>query len=204
VTALLARLTEPSVPEALRKPCGELHAALSRGAAERDAAIRFALEWGDDTPPPPHAGLLRFLAWNALGSVLAPALRAFHLWRCDDAWRRPYCPTCGARPAMARLVAGADARHRMLSCACCATRWRYQRIGCPFCGNEAPDRLDCLEIGSEPAFRVDSCGECGGYTKTWVGEGDESLFLAEWPTLHLDALAKDRGLRRAGASLFDV
>jgi FdhE protein len=108
---------------------------------------------------------------------------------------------------MARLVAVADGRQRELACGCCGTRWRYQRIGCPFCGNEAPATLDALEVDSEPEFRLDACRACGGYVKTWLGPGDDadaSLFLSEWPTLHLDALAKDRGLRRAGASLFEV
>jgi FdhE protein len=201
---LLARLAETPLPEPFATSCRELRQLLSRSPAEREAAIRFALDWGDDSPPPPNAGALRFLAWHALRAALAPALAEFAVWRCEDGWRRPYCPTCGGRPAMARLVAAADGRQRVLACGCCGTRWRWQRIGCPFCGNEAPGQLDCLEVGGEPGFRLDTCRECNGYTKTWVGEGDASLFLAEWPTLHLDALAKERGLRRAGATLFDV
>jgi FdhE protein len=204
VDAALARLAKASLPDPLDASCRELRDVLSGPSEVRDSAIRFALDWGDDTPPPPHAGLLRFITWNALRAALAPVFAAFEAWRCEDGWRRPYCPTCGARPAMAHLVAASEGRQRLLSCGCCATRWRYQRIGCPFCGNEVPSRLDCLEIGGEPAFRLDACRECNCYTKTWVGEGDASLFLAEWPTLHLDALAKERGLRRAGASLFDV
>jgi FdhE protein len=202
--ALLARLDAAALPEPLGTSCRELRGVFRGASAERDAAIRFALEWGDETPAPPHAGVLRFLAWNALRAALAPALRAFDAWRAEDGWGRPYCPTCGARPALARLVSAADGRQRLLCCGCCGTRWRWQRIGCPFCRNEAPDQLDCFEIGGEPSFRLDACKECNGYTKTWVGEGDESLFLAEWPSLHLDALARERGLRRAGASLFDV
>jgi FdhE protein len=201
---LLARLAAAPPSEPLRGACAELRAHLARSPAERAAAIRFALDWGDDTPAPPHAGVLRLLAWNGLRGALGPALRAFDLWRCEGGWKRPYCPTCGALPGMARLAPEADGRRRQLACGCCGTRWRWQRIGCPFCGNEAPDRLDCLEIGGEPGFRLDTCRECDGYTKTWVGEGDDALFLAEWPTLHLDALAKQRGLRRAGAALFDV
>jgi FdhE protein len=204
VDALLARLDAAALPDPLGASCRELREVLSGSGPERDAALRFALEWGDDTPAPPHAGVLRFLAWNALRAALAPVLGAFDAWRAEDGWRRPYCPTCGAQPALAHLVAESDGRQRLLCCGCCGTRWRWQRIGCPFCRNEAPGRLDCFEIRGEPAFRLDACKECNGYTKTWVGDGDASLFLAEWPTLHLDALAKERGLRRAGASLFDV
>lgn len=204
VGALLARLESAPLPDPVRAACLELRDVLS--GPSRDAVIRYALDWGDETPAPPHAGVLRLLAWSALAPALAPTLRAFEVWRCDDNWRRAYCPTCGAAPSLAHLEAESDGRRRILSCACCATRWRYQRIGCPFCGNEAPAQLDCLEIGGEPGFRLDACGECGGYTKTWVGDGDgdASLFLSEWPTLHLDALAKERGFRRAGASLYDV
>jgi len=40
--------------------------------------------------------------------------------------------------------------------------------------------------------------------KTYTAEGDEELFLADWPTLHLDLLARGRGLRRLGTSLYEL
>jgi FdhE protein len=210
VRALLDRLEGAPAAAALRGACAELRPRLAGpGAAD---VLRGALA---GTPP----GLLPWLAWSALRPALAPVLRAFDAWRGEapspaplrgaeevrgqaDGWRRPTCPTCGALPAMAHLVAAADGRQRLLSCGCCGTRWRYQRIGCPFCGNENPQRLDALEIDGEAGFRLDACGDCRGYTKTWLGEGDDAFALADWTTLHLDALAREHGLARAGPCLW--
>lgn len=193
VRALLDRLEAAPLPDGVR---AALATARSRVAGDGAAeAVRAALAGASE-------GALPWLAWSALRPALAPVIRAFDVWRCDHAWRRPTCPTCGALPAMAHLVAVADGRQRQLSCGCCGTRWRYQRIGCPFCGNDSPDRLQVLEIDGEAAFRLDACDACRGYTKTWLGDGDPALPLADWTTLHLDALARDHGLVRAGACLY--
>ncbi len=61
-----------------------------------------------------------------------------------------------------------------------------------------------LVVDGQEGLRIDACGACGGYLKTYTGEGDEELFLADWPTLHLDLAAVQRGFRRMGASLYDV
>ena len=52
-------------------------------------------------------------------------------------------------------------------------------------------------------MRIDHCASCGGYIKTYDGLGNESLFLSDWSSLHLDLLAADRGLKRLAASLYE-
>ena len=44
----------------------------------------------------------------------------------------------------------------------------------------------------------------GPVLKTYDGEGAETVLLADWTSLHLDLLARDRGLRRMAASLHEV
>ncbi len=104
---------------------------------------------------------------------------------------------------MAQLVAGEGGRPRLLACGCCGTRWRFRRIGCPYCGNEDPARLDVIEQGPS-GVRLDVCEACRGYVKTYTGAGQEVLLLADWTTLVLDAMAGERGYRRRGASLYDL
>jgi FdhE protein len=58
-------------------------------------------------------------------------------------------------------------------------------------------------VEGEATLRIDHCGACGGYLKTYVGQGDEALLLSDWSSLHLDLLAQDRGLKRLAASLFE-
>jgi FdhE protein len=157
---------------------------------------------GDEAVTPPFPGLLRYLGWTAAARYLRPLVNAFDGWRDEDRWLRRYCPTCGSLPAMAQL-AGADAgRKRLLSCGCCGTRWQFKRTGCPFCETDS-QRLASVTIEGEPGLRIDHCESCGGYLKTYDGQGNETLLLADWSSLHLDLIAHDRGLKRLAASLYE-
>jgi len=159
---------------------------------------------GDATLRPPFPGLLRYLAWTATARFLRPVVNAFDGWRDEEQWLRRYCPTCGSLPAMAQLVGVDHGRRRLLSCGCCGTRWRYRRIGCPFCESADDHRLSALAIEGEKFLRIDYCQSCRAYLKTYNGEGSESLFLADWTSLHLDVIARDRGLKRLANSLYEL
>ena len=157
---------------------------------------------GDEAVTPPFPGLLRYLGWTAMARYLRPVVHDFAGWRDEDRWLRRYCPTCGSLPSMAQLVGADPGRKRLLSCGCCGTRWQFTRTACPFCEANS-QRLASLAIEGEPRLRIDHCEACRGYLKTYDGEGDESLLLADWSSLHLDLIAQDRGLKRLAASLFD-
>jgi FdhE protein len=200
--AACERLGQETLPEAMAAQLAALREHLGRSPDEARRVVAWALAGAEPEGAPPGAGIAAFLSWMALRKVLAPIAEAFAAWR-GDRWVRGDCPTCGAQPAMAQLVAVGDARERHLACGRCGTSWRYRRIACPHCPNEEADRLAALDAGADGApLRVDYCDACKGYVKTYAGEGDEALLLADWSTLHLDALAAGRGLRRAGASLY--
>ena len=106
---------------------------------------------------------------------------------------------------MAQLVATAEpGRHRFLSCGCCGTRWRFRRTGCPFCTGNDDHWLQVLGVTGEGGLRIDYCEACRGYLKTYDGQGNEAVLLADWTSLHLDVVAVDRGLKRMAGSLFDL
>jgi FdhE protein len=200
--ALCERLAEAPLPGTLAGPVHALRDALRRSPGEARRVVEWTLAGAEPGGAPEGAGVASFLAWTALRTALAPVLADFGRWR-GDRWTRSACPTCGAQPAMAQLVADGELRQRHLACGRCATRWRYRRVACPHCQNEAADRLGALELDEDgAALRLDYCDDCKGYVKTYAAEGDEALLLADWSTLHLDALAAGRGLRRAGASLY--
>lgn len=159
---------------------------------------------GDETLWPPFPGLLRYLAWTATARFLRPVVDAFDRWRDEERWLRKYCPTCGSLPAMAQLVGIDPGRLRLLSCGCCGTRWRYRRIGCPFCESTDHHRLSALAIEGEKYLRIDYCQSCRAYLKTYNGGGSETFFLADWTSLHLDVIALDRGLKRLANSLYEL
>jgi FdhE protein len=201
--AAAVRLPDLSLPAKLVDGCRELRDALAIPAA-RGAAVDWLVANEPEANPPAQAGLLRFVGWQVLGRVLAPHAETWRAFRQVDTWRRPTCPTCGALPGMAQLVDHAAGRERQLACGCCATRWTWKRLGCPFCGCEASDRLAVLELEGPAGLRLDVCESCKGYVKTCAGAGDQTFFLADWPTLVLDAMAAERGYVRRGASLYEL
>ena len=104
---------------------------------------------------------------------------------------------------MAQLVAEEHGRLRLLSCGCCGTRWRYGRTMCPFCEADT-QRLSVVTVEGEGGLRIDYCDGCRGYLKTYNGQADEHVLLADWTSLHLDIVARDRGLKRLATSLYDL
>ena len=181
VRAMLTSLLAMPLPEAFARQCRELQA----GVGDND-------------------GLFRFLLWSVMSRNLRPLVIAFARWRNEEHWLRNYCPTCGETPAMAQLVGKDPGRMRFLFCGCCGSRWRYRRTGCPFCERKDDHVLAVLGVEAEGGLRIDYCDGCQGYLKTYDGEGSEAILLADWTSLHLDLLARDRGLKRLAASLYDV
>jgi FdhE protein len=169
-----------------------------------DAPRRIAaLLLGDESMDLPEPGLLRYLGWAAAARYLAPVVAAFAGWRDEERWLRRYCPTCGSLPAMAQLIGAETGRVRWLSCGSCRTRWRFARTLCPFCEKDAL-QVATMTIEGEGGLRIDYCPSCKGYLKTYDGQGNEAVLLADWTSLHLDVAARDRGLTRLAASLFDL
>ena len=199
--ALVANLAGRPLPETLAQAVRGLDAELPKG---QDGARRVAdCLFGDDAAATSAPGLLRYLGWTAAARHFRPVVKAFDASRDEERWLRNYCPTCGSAPAMVQLVGVDPARLRLLVCGCCGTRWRYRRTICPFCEADV-QRLAVVAVEDERRLRIDYCESCHGYLKAYVGEGEEPLFLSDWTSLHLDVVAADRGLKRLGASLYEL
>ena len=202
VASLVENLTSKPLAEKLAEETRVLDAQLR---SDLDAPRR-VIAWllGKDAFATAHHGLLRFLGWTSLARYLCPIVEAFRSWRDEDRWLRCYCPTCGSAPSMSQLIGIDPGRQRFLSCGCCGTRWRFRRIGCPFCESGDTHRLAALAIEGEGNLRIDYCESCRAYLKTYNGEGSETLLLADWTSLHIDLIAADRGLKRLASSLYDL
>ena len=202
LVSLIESMSAKPLPEKLALEC-RVSGTQLRGELN---APRRAVAWllGDEGFSPAHPGLLRYLGWTALARFLYPLRDAFGTWREEEQWLRSYCPTCGTLPAMAQLVGSDPGRLRLLFCGCCGTRWRFSRVGCPFCQNANDHRLSALTIEGEKYLRIDYCQSCQAYLKTYDGVGSETLFLADWTSLHLDIIARDHGLKRLTASLYEL
>ena len=199
IASLVERTALLPLPDKLASESRALASELRR---DPDSPRRF-LTWllGGESLTPTDPGLRPYLAWAVLARHLRVVVGAFSSWRDEERWLRNYCPTCGSPPAMAQLVGTDPGRQRYLSCGCCRTRWRYRRAGCPFCENDE-HRQPILAIEGENRLRIDYCEACGGYLKTYSGEGSEAVFLADWTSIHLDVMARDRGLKRLAGSMY--
>jgi len=202
VTSLAENLAVRSLPGTLSEQSQVLDSEMHFDSDAPRRAVAWLL--GGYSFTPRHPGLLHYLGWTVLSRYLKPVVLAFKNWRDDERWLRNYCPTCGSSPAMAQLVGTDPERFRLLSCGCCKTLWRYRRTGCAFCGNSEDRRLAVLAVEGEYGLRIDYCEACGGYLKTCNGEGSEDVLLKDWTSLHLDVVARDRGLKRLGMSLYEL
>jgi FdhE protein len=202
VLSMIETLTASMLSGRLAEQCRALKAQLHSDRDSHGLAVADVLH--GDSRLPAYPGLLRYLGWAVLVRYLAPVVESFEQWRNEERWLRNYCPACGAPPAMAQLVGIDPGRLRLLSCGCCRTRWRYRRTGCPFCENRDDHRLAVLDVEGECGLRIDYCESCHGYLKTYNGEGNESILLADWTSLHLDIIARDRGLKRLAGSLYEL
>ena len=202
VLSLIKKLASSSLPGTLAQQCRVLESELQ--PVSDSPGLGEAAVFGGDSFSPTDPGLFRYLGWTVLVRYLAPVVSAFEKWRNEERWLRNSCPTCGELPAMAQLVGKDPGRLRKLSCGRCKTRWRYRRTGCPFCDAQDEHRLAVVAVEGEGGLRIDYCEACGGYLKTYDGEGSESVLLADWTSLHLDLIARDRGLKRKASSLYEL
>ena len=142
-----------------------------------------------------EAGLLV----STLGAALKPFLRAYSRIMLPDVeqelWRRRYCPVCGGTPDFACLEKQAGAR--MLLCSRCDTEWLFQRLECPYCGNQDQHLLAFFTDGQMPGlYRLYVCDSCHTYIKAIdlrLAKEELYLPLERTLTLDLDQQARDRG-----------
>ena len=98
---------------------------------------------------------LRPLLWHyaqALGPLLA-----------EESWREGRCPICSGEPDLAYLQEESGACS--LVCSRCDTEWPFQRLKCPFCGNDDHGSM-AYYLGEEETLRLYICEWCRHYLKT--------------------------------------
>ena len=149
-------------------------------------------------------GVVVFIAWNVLSHILNPLKARVYEAQKKDKWNKEYCPVCGQLPAMAQFVRTSKGRERDLVCGCCHAKWRYKRMGCPYCKNDDQKMLNIIELSEVLDMRIDTCAKCNGYIKTYTDEGNEDVVLSDWSTLHLDMVGKNNGFKRMGYQLYEI
>jgi FdhE protein len=147
--------------------------------------------------------LLSSLAWLAVAPLLAGYARQLqpYLDRGVGDWVRGYCPACGAWPGFVELR-GLQ-RLRWLRCLSCGTGW-LAPPACTFCLSQTAVPLG---LEGDPRFGIEACDGCQGYLKTvraFEPSPTEFLGLDDLASVHLDALAYERGYARPTAPGFPL
>jgi len=118
----------------------------------------------------------------------------------DRLHQRGHCPFCGGAPLIStrRTIPDSEAGLRMLHCALCGLEWNVNRILCPACFEENPDKLPVYGTDAHPAVRIEACETCRRYVKS-IDLTKDARPIAEiddLATLSLDLWAIDEGLTR--------
>jgi formate dehydrogenase maturation protein FdhE len=172
---------------------------LSRDADRLAPAIR---NWYEAARPEPAGGGHVSPDIEGLEPLLVQAMRPF-LSRCADAimartnfaaWRHGNCPLCGGEPDFSVITPAAE---RLLLCARCTTRWRFNQLACPFCLNEDRTRITSFAT-RDGLYRLNGCDVCQRYIKAFDGRSSHRPVMPAVDaiaTLPLDAAAVQRGYR---------
>ncbi|HTE53908.1 MAG TPA: formate dehydrogenase accessory protein FdhE [Kofleriaceae bacterium] len=118
------------------------------------------------------------------------------------------CPFCGgpALIGLRRAAAGDAGAQRLLGCAVCGGEWPVNRIRCPACAEEGPDKLPQFQSERYPAVRLESCDACRGYLKSIDLTVDARAIpeVDDLSSLSMDLWAAEQGYTRLEPSLAGI
>ena len=172
---------------------------LSRDAEKLAPAIR---NWYEAARPGVAGGGQVSPDVEGLEPLLVQAMRPF-LSRCADAimartnfsaWPHGNCPLCGGEPDFSVITPAAE---RLLVCARCTARWRFNQLACPFCLNEDRSRITSFAT-RDGLYRLNGCDVCQRYIKAFDARSAHRSVIPAVDaiaTLPLDAAAVQRGYR---------
>lgn len=108
-------------------------------------------------------------------------------------WEKGYCPICGEFPSIA-LIEEKGGR-RFLHCSGCGHDWRFTRVVCPYCENEAPQGMSYFYIEDKQQEAAFICEKCRKYLITLNRVGDlfaRDMDIAAISLIHLDMIMQDK------------
>jgi|SRR5438552_2633420 len=116
------------------------------------------------------------------------------------------CPFCQGKPVVGVLRPEGDGAKRSLICSLCLTEWKYGRIRCPACGEEAVEKLAVYTASQFPHVRVEACDTCRRYIKTvdLTKNGLAVPIVDELATLPLNLWAQEHDYVKLQANLLGI
>ncbi len=159
---MIARLYEVPRFAAAKGPAALAEDARSRAAEdEATARTRLMVFWSDDRPAAED-----YLS-RAMLRPYVEVLRAGNV-APHRVHRHGRCPFCGGAPAVACRRGGSEGEGaaRFLVCGLCGLEFAFNRILCPSCFEEDPEKLPSFTSDAHPSVRVEACETCRRYVKS--------------------------------------
>jgi len=139
--------------------------------------------------------LLEAIIHTTLQPFLVSHARALHSLVEPERWRRGYCPICSGSPDFCYLDREQGAR--WLICSRCDSEWLFQRLQCPYCGNQNQNTLAYFTDDKE-SYRLYVCDQCHRYLKAIDLRRTQPILtlpLERLLTLDIDRQAQEKGYR---------
>jgi FdhE protein len=174
----------------------QIESAMPVEPAAQDAFTAMAFTPGTDllsylhTDLPPET--FGFLLNHTVKPFMRHYARSAGNYFDPEMWLTGTCPVCGGKPTLALLEKENGGRY--LYCGLCEIKWRFHRLGCPYCpSNES----HFFTVEGMEKYRVYYCEHCHGYIKTVdekkTGGTSPNLFWEDINTVQLDILAMREG-----------
>ena len=125
------------------------------------------------------------------------------------------CPACGGPPELSYLQSppstlgagsGSEGASRYLQCSLCFSAWQINRIRCPNCGADDPNKLPVYQSEQLPNVRIEACDSCKNYFKCvdLTKDGRAVPSVDDIATPALDLWAQENGYRKIELNLAGV
>lgn len=139
-------------------------------------------------------GPLSFLLNSVIRVTLERGAREIKAAFDELPWEKGYCPICGDFPSIA-LIEETGGK-RFLHCSSCGHDWRFTRVVCPFCENQAQQGMTYFYIEGRLQESAFICEKCQRYLVTLNRAShilDRDLDVTAMSLVHLDVLMQEKG-----------
>jgi len=112
----------------------------------------------------------------------------------EFAWEKGCCPICGEFPSIALIEE--EGGKRFLHCSSCGQDWRFTRVVCPYCENEAQTGMDYFYVENKTQESAFVCDKCKKYLVTLYRAGRlfaRDMDISAISLVHLDMIMQDKG-----------